>query len=124
METRVGEEEIGGGGLLQGAMHGRPPRGRWEEAVRGEVDPIKRGGRVENSREGYVLLEHNLSASSLHRRRESKVSGVRRESLLVESSPVRIRLRMRSTGRRNSFAVRNTIGRGDQTADEPYLAGA
>ena len=77
MGTRVGEEEIDVGGLMQAAMHGRLRRGRWEAVARGEVGPVPGGGRDEHSTGAYVHLENSLSASLLRRKKESKVWEVR-----------------------------------------------
>ena len=73
MGTRVGEEEIDVGGLMQEAMHGRLRRGRWVAVARGEVGPVSGGGRAGHSREACAHLENSLWASLLYRKRESKV---------------------------------------------------
>ena len=77
METRVGEEEIDVGGLMQAAMHDRPRRGRWEAVETEKVGPVPGGGRAEYSTVAYVHLENSLWASLLRRKKESKVWEVR-----------------------------------------------
>jgi hypothetical protein len=101
--NRVVEEEIDVKGLQQVVVHGRLPRGRWEEVVREEVDPrITSDGQAESNMVAYAPLGHSLVANSLRRNRENRVWEARRGSLLEESSLGRIRSKKLSSARTNS----------------------